>query len=360
VLALRGGAELVALWGQLGSVIELVSGAALAGVGTGIAVLVAQAHQPAVLRQAVRIGLAVSAGAGLAVLPLGWFFPEYFAWLVLGVAVGWLSVVSGIFNGYWLGLRERGKMLALAAALALIPLAAAIAMPEGSILICVALAHATPALLLLFFIPSAGTATTGVGRYVLPGLSIGILSPASMLAARAILAGEMSWHDAGLLQALWRVTDWVASIAGGVLMLVFLPRLSAAAGTVRFGAELRRAMLLVALPSAAAYAMLFLIQRPVFGLLYDDTFAVSNASAAVFFAGSAVRIAAWVALVALYAERRAWAITVGELLSLPLFVALLLAWPGGLSLEAAGTAWLAAYLAYAAFNLAALPRTPRA
>jgi hypothetical protein len=106
--------------------------------------------------------------------------------------------------------------------------------------------------------------------------------------------------------------------------------------------------------------MLFLIQRPVFGLLYDDTFAVSNASAAVFFAGSAVRIAAWVALVALYAERRAWAITVGELLSLPLFVALLLAWPGGLSLEAAGTAWLAAYLAYAAFNLAALPRTPRA
>src|SRR5690242_12973093 len=40
VLTLRGGPELVAFWAQLGSIIEVVAGVALAGVGTGISVLV--------------------------------------------------------------------------------------------------------------------------------------------------------------------------------------------------------------------------------------------------------------------------------------------------------------------------------
>jgi hypothetical protein len=56
------------------------------------------------------------------------------------------------------------------------------------------------------------------------------------------------------------------------------------------------------------------------------------------------------ALFALYAKRRTGAIAAGELLSLPLFALLLAAWPGRLTLEAAGAAWLAAYAAYAAFN----------
>jgi hypothetical protein len=339
-------------------VIELVSGAALAGIGTGIAVFVAQGPNPAVLRRALGIGLAVSGGVALLALQLGWAFCEYFAWLALGAAVGWLSVVPGMFHGYWLGLRERGKMLALALTGALLPLTAALAMPEGLVLASVALAHALPALLLLFFVPRAGHAPAGLGRYVLPGLSIGILSPASMLAARAIVADALSWHDAGLLQALWRATDWVAAIAGGILMLVFLPRLSAAAGTARFAGELRRAMLAIALPSALAYGALFLVQGAVLALLYDETFAVSGASAALFFSGSAVRVAAWVALVALYAQRRTTAAAAGELLSLPLFAALLLAWPGPLSLEGVSAAWLAAYLAYAAFNLRAARVSP--
>jgi hypothetical protein len=346
----------VALWGQLGSVIELVSGAALAGVGTGIAVFVAHGPDPGALRRALALGLGASAGVALAALQLGWLFPEYFGWLVLGAAVGWLSVVPGVFNGYWMGLRERGKMLALAFATALLPLGAALAMPEGLILGSAALALAAPALLLLFFLPRPAAAPAGLERYLLPGLSIGILSPAAMIAARALVAEGLSWHDAGLLQALWRVADWVASIAGGILMLVYLPRLGAAAGTARFGAELRRAQLAIALPSALAYAALFALQRPVLALLYDETFAVSDASAALYFAGSALRVAAWVPLMALYALRRTGAIALGELLSLPLFAALLALWPGPPSLEAAGVMWLAAYLAYAAFNLLAARR----
>jgi hypothetical protein len=46
ILALRGGAELVALWAQLASVIEMIAGVALAGVGAGLSVLVAQTARP--------------------------------------------------------------------------------------------------------------------------------------------------------------------------------------------------------------------------------------------------------------------------------------------------------------------------
>jgi len=46
ILALRGGAELVALWAQLSSVIEMIAGVALAGVGAGLSVLVAQTSRP--------------------------------------------------------------------------------------------------------------------------------------------------------------------------------------------------------------------------------------------------------------------------------------------------------------------------
>jgi hypothetical protein len=47
---------------------------------------------------------------------------------------------------------------------------------------------------------------------------------------------------------------------------------------------------------------------------------------------------------------------VGELLSLPLFAALLLGAGGDLTLERAGACWVAAYIAYAAFNFWAARR----
>jgi hypothetical protein len=64
-----------------------------------------------------------------------------------------------------------------------------------------------------------------------------------------------------------------------------------------------------------------------------------------------VRIAAWVPLFGLYAARRTIAITLGEVLSLPLFAALLALFAEGLSLERAGVLWLVSFAAYASFNL---------
>src|SRR5499427_4045121 len=80
VLTLRGGPELVAYWAQLGSIIELVAGVALAGVGTGISVLVAQAsgleRQRGILGESLRLGLVVSAPVMVVVVAVAFAFPE--------------------------------------------------------------------------------------------------------------------------------------------------------------------------------------------------------------------------------------------------------------------------------------------
>ena len=70
-----------------------------------------------------------------------------------------------------------------------------------------------------------------------------------------------------------------------------------------------------------------------------------------------VRIASWIPLFALYAMRRTRALAIGELLSLPLFAALLAVSGGHLSLEAVGALWTVSYLAYGAFNFWAVRRT---
>jgi len=115
----------------------------------------------------------------------------------------------------------------------------------------------------------------------------------------------------------------------------------------------------VLLPSAIAYLCLFLLHGPLLMLLYDGTFQVSPAAAALIFAGSALRVASWIPLYALYAMSRTWAIAWGELLSLPLFAALLAAWGEHLTLERAGLSWLLAYAAYAAFNYWAMRKEPK-
>ena len=367
VLTLRGGPELVAYWAQLGSLMELIAGVALAGVGTGISVLVAQtddpARQRALLREAVRLGLMVSAPVMIVGVALAIYFRREIGagfeppLILLAAAAGCIAVIPGMLNGYWLGRQRRALMLALVAVSALLQLAAAAFAPPARVLAAIALAQAAPALAALFAIgPATVTAESAhdrglLRRYIGPGLVIGVLSPLSMMAARGMVSVGMSWHEAGLLQALWRVSDWVALVAGGVMAVQFLPRLSAAWRTDGFAAVLRRAALVTLLPAAAAFAVLFVFQRPVFALLYDASFRMSDTAVALFFAGTLARIASWLPLYALYASRRTAPIMIGEFLSLPLFVALLAAYPGTLSLEAAGAMWLAAYIAYGLFNL---------
>jgi len=201
--------------------------------------------------------------------------------------------------------------------------------------------------------PSLGEPLRG---YILPGLAVGILGPVSLVGARAAVGDALSWHDAAVLQALWRLSDWVGALAGGILSLVYLPQLAAARSTEEFNALLVRAARLVLIPSAAVLAVFYILHRPLLALLYEPSVAASDAAVALLLAGSWVRIVAWLPFFALYALRRTRAIALGDLLSLPLFAALVFGAGSRLTLELAAGFWLAAYSAYLAFNYAALRR----
>ena len=371
ILALRGGGELVALWAQLASVIEMIAGVALAGVGAGLSVLVAQTtrqeRQQMFLRRALYLGLCTSLPIALATGLLGSLFPDAFGGsapaahaFALAAAAGCAAVIHGVVNNFWLGQQRRDLMLALAALLAVLTVSAAALAPGVLLMEMLVLSQAVPALVLLLVPHRAQAAARAddhtLQRYLLPGIVVGILSPASMLVARGVVGEALSWHDSGVLQALWRISDWVCGLAAGVLAVLYLPRMAAAYPKPGMGRVVREAALVVLLPSAVLFAVLFALHRPLLAALYDPSFLASPLAVALLFAGSLVRIGSWIALFALYAALRTRAIAFGELLSLPLFAALAFAAGDALTLENVGLFWLVAFVAYTAFNCWALRR----
>jgi O-antigen/teichoic acid export membrane protein len=369
LLALRGGGELVALWAQLSSVIEMIAGVALAGVGAGLSVLVAQTARPErqqlFLRRGLSLGLTVSLPVAVVAAFAGLWFPAALGGdalsaysVLLAATAGWIAVIHGLINSFWLGQQRRHLMLGLAAVSAALSLAAAAFAPRAFVLELVVLAHAAPALA-FFLVPHHAEAPAraedhALQRYVLPGIVVGILSPLSLLVARGLVGDTLSWHDSGVLQALWRVSDWVCGLAAGVLAVQYLPRFAAAYPSPGLRPVVREAAVMVLLPSAVLFALLFAFHGPLLAALYDPSFEASPVAVALLFAGSLVRIASWIALFALYATLRTHAIAVGELFSLPLFAGLALAAGDALTLEAVGVFWLLAFLAYTAFNCWAL------
>jgi O-antigen/teichoic acid export membrane protein len=373
VLALRGAGELVALWAQLASLMELVSGVAIAGLGPGLAVYVARTksaeRQRELLREAVRLGLSVSLPFALAAALVGWLAPRAIGGeaissgvLVLAAAVGCLGVLPGLVVSLWLGQERRDAQLALALASALLSVAVALWAPRDWVLVLLVSAQASLVVVVLLVGQPAAepgrfrSRSHPLRRYILPSLSIGLFSPASTLVARAAVGDALSWQDAGVLQALWRVQDWVYGFAGGVLSVYYLPQLAAARDSERFDAVFAAAFKRIVIPSAGVLLVLYAGQRQIMALLYDDSFRASDLAAGLFLLGALARIAAWVPLFGLYAKRRTLALAAGELLSLPLFAVLVLLAGKHLTLELAGALWLVAYSAYFVFNLWALRR----
>jgi PST family polysaccharide transporter len=373
VLALAGGPTTVALWAQLQSVVELVSAVTMAGVLQGLTVLVTQVNTSRDERSLLRDAFKLALGTSLAVaLIMALVSPELAAWLargrietglfVLAALAGCISVVPATLNAYWLGKHQQQRMLGLALLSSVILLLVA-----GSAWLGISLRGliwAQTLLLAIFGVvvwhylrklsqpeeerEHGREYFRKLVRFVPVGLTIGIMSPVSMLLVRSMLSGSISWNDVGFLQALWRSTEWVTATAAGVLSLIFLPRFSSTYGSARFKREMMRAAAMVLIPAAC------LLLRTLLAMLYDTRFVVSDQTAALIMLGGWIRIASWLFLFGLFSAHRTGLIMAGEILSLPLYALLLWLFADGMTLER--TAWLyfASYLVYLIFNAAAL------
>ncbi len=380
VLALVGGPDLVALWAQLQSVVELVSAVALAGVLQGLTVMITQVRElrdeRGLLRDALKLGLGTSLAVALAT-------PVLAAWLthgkieldlfLLAALTGWFAIIPATLSAYWLGKHQQQRMLGLALLTSTVWLLVAAGAWLGLSLRRLMLVQC----FVLLIIGSAiwrylrklsqtrNGQQDGTGyfhklaRFVPVGLAIGIMSPVSMLLVRGMLSGVLSWSDVGFLQALWRSTEWVTATAAGVLSLIFLPRFSTTYGTAQFRREMTRAGVIVLIAAACLLLLIFYNQRAMLATLYDARFAVSDETAALIMLGCWIRIAAWLFLFGLFAAHRTQLIVAGEVLSLPLYALLLWLFADGMTLERTALLYLVSYLVYLGFNIAALLHSSR-
>jgi hypothetical protein len=379
LLAAQGGAVAVAAWAQLSAVAELVAGVSLAGIGTALTALAGAgplARRLAWLKPALAVGLALSFAVALLAVPLllwsGVTLVPGSAWLpMLALLAGWLSIAPGLVAAWLLGMGRALTATAVVCVGFAPPLAMLLLTPPAAALPGLLAGQAAFGLAVMLAAtrllrgqpPLARDALATLLRFVPAGLAIGILSPAAMVWARLEIAGNLSWHVAGQVQALWRTSDWITAVMAGLLNALYLPRLAkaAAAAPDTFRAELRRTASIVLIAAAVLLVLLWLALPAVMATLYRADIGVARHEAIFFLLGDWVRVASWVALFGLFARHAAWAITLGELLSLPLFALLLSLLAGSYGLREVGMIWCATYIAYAAFNAAALwramPRT---
>jgi len=389
MLALTGGPTIVALWAQLQSVMELVSAVALAGVLQGLTVMIAQVRESrderSLLRSALKLGLGTSLAVALIAalaasaladsLTQGRIAPDLF-WLA--ALTGCIAIIPATLNAYWLGKHQQQRMLRLAlltsATMLLIAAGAWFGLSLRGLMSVQCLALTIIGIAVWHYLcklsgrklsqPDDRQADETeylrkLVRFVPVGLAIGIMSPVSMLLVRGILSGTLTWDEVGLVQALWRSTEWVTATAAGVLSLIFLPRFSSAFdsnsnGSARFKTEMMRAGVIVLIPSACLLLLIFFNQRSMLATLYDARFAVSDETAALFMLGSWIRIASWLFLFGLFAAHRTRLIMAGEVLSLPLYALLLWLFADGMTLERTALLYLVSYLVYLGFNVVGL------
>lgn len=379
VLAMVGGPEAIALWAQLQSVVELVGAVTLAGVLTGLTVMVAQVREPSeepiLLRHALKLGFITSLSVALLVATAA---PALSVWLtrgkisaalfLLAALIGFITILPATLNAYWLGKHRQQRMLRLSLFSSLVWLMVAISawlrltISEWLLVQCTTLAiiSLTTGFYLRKLLKIGSVQNNSAEylhklvKFVPVGLAIGVMSPVSMLLIRGMLSQMLSWDEVGIMQALWRSTEWITATAAGVLSLIFLPRFSNAYGSARFKSEITRAGVVVLIPTACLLSGIYFNQHAVLATFYDTRFIVSNTTALWFMLGCWIRISSWVFLFGLFAAHRTRLIIAGELFSLPFYVLLLWLFADDMTLELSAVLYLISYLAYLAFNATAL------
>ena len=117
-------------------------------------------------------------------------------------------------------------------------------------------------------------------RYTPAGIAVGLLTPLSVLAIRSSMAQHMDWEAAGTATALWRASDWVLSVAAGLLYYHHLPQLSRHVTEGRLASQLPVVLRQILWPSAVALVLLWSMQSWLLPLLYDQRMQVSPIASA--------------------------------------------------------------------------------
>jgi PST family polysaccharide transporter len=130
--------------------------------------------------------------------------------------------------------------------------------------------------------------------YALMSLTTAIVVPASQIAIRDGLAARLGWHDTGLWQAMWKISETHLLLLTSTLSVYFLPRFA----EIRDASELRREVARgyrFVLPLVCASALLlFLLRDVLIRVLLTPAFLPIAAALGLQLVGDVLKIGSWV------------------------------------------------------------------
>lgn len=372
----HGSIEIIGQWAQLQSVADFIAAPAFLGTGYGLTVLITQSQKD--LHYSLLVSSCILGWVTCCPMLIGAIFlsdqlthllsldSQFVSPLILISLSGWLGISSGQLCSFWLGKEERWKILVFTLVTGLPGILALtmilMAKPDNPILyvlyagICLAILINSWIAFLLIKSYSKGALSTlkikksllSLSKYLPAGFSIGILTPASTLVVRSLIAQHLDWEAAGTATALWRVSDWVLNCAQGVLYYYYLPKLSTQVLRGNFFGLIKKITKSILIPSLIALLLLQIYRDPLLHWLYSEHVQFNWKVSALFWMGDFFRILAGIFVMGLYALNASKSISLGEILSQPLFAFFLFIGISN-SLELVGSYHLLTYVIYATF-----------
>lgn len=377
VLAVYVGPAGYAVIGQFQNLVAMVGTLASGGISTGVTKYTAEYHADPAARQrlwrtAVTLGL-VGSAAAMGLLALGrvplsrWTLgdptlSDVMLWLAVSVP---LLVLNGLMLAILNGRKAVrahvvaticGSLLTAASASALV-LAFQLKGALVALAISQALAFAVTAWLFRRecavpwrqLVGRVDRPTAGkLGGFALMGVTSAVVVPLSLMLIRDGLVRQLGWHEAGLWQALWKVSETHLMLLTTTLSLYFLPRFSEIGHGPELQSEVLKGYRLV-LPLVTASALLIYLLREVLirTLLTAEFLPLADVLGWQLL-GDVLKVCSWVVGYTLVSHARVRTFVVTEVAFSALFAALTLVGAALDGLRGASAAYALTYLLHGA------------
>ena len=128
-------------------------------------------------------------------------------------------------------------------------------------------------------------------RFSLMSLATAIVIPVTSMLVRRILIGVCSYQQAGIYEAINRVSNVYLGLLTSMASIYFLPRLSAAKDLRAQAMELRGVLTSILPLAVGGGVILFIFRDEIFALLFSSEFSVASGLLALQVIGDTIRIA---------------------------------------------------------------------
>ena len=185
-----------------------------------------------------------------------------------------------------------------------------------------------------------------LGGFALMAATTALVAPVGQMIIRDQIAANLGWRNAGLWQALWKISETHLLLLTSTLSVYFLPRFS----EIRSGQELRNEVLkgyLFVVPMVAASGLaLYYFRDTLIRVFLSADFLPLAQVLGFQLVGDALKICSWVMSFTMVSHARTSAFVVTEVLFTAIFVVATVFLSHHYGLTGAAIAYAATYLLY--------------